>query len=68
MNNQLNEIKKELEALLKTEQEDSGFGSNLAEHNYEQGMKDAIGIVESYMEDQSRDDIRQGRERAGFNQ
>ncbi len=61
MNETLKEIRKDLKALLKMEREDSGFGSDLGDHSYEQGMMDAIETVESYMEEQSREDIRQGR-------
>ena len=65
MNETLKEIRKDLKALLTTllkmEREDSGFGSDLGDHSYEQGMMDAIETVESYMEEQSREDIRQGR-------
>jgi uncharacterized protein (DUF2164 family) len=61
MNKTLKAIAKEMKALLKSEQKCSGFGDNLAEHSYEQGMNDAISIVQGYMDTQSRDDIRQGR-------
>lgn len=54
MNETLKKIAKELTQLLKAEQQDSGFGCNLADHNYEQGMKDAISIVQYYIEENFR--------------
>lgn len=62
MKKTLKQIIKELKALhtaekkyLKKNCEEAG------DHSYLTGIADAINAVERYMEDQSRDDIRQGR-------